>query len=231
MVTPRFDLVGTWLEATYGAAPTPAAAQARRLGAALRLVIDRLVSTAAPAEALAAAADQVEVLATRLAAHDHGGLYRGVAEQHDPAAGYPTAFFEFAPLLGRANPLAPPLTVEVVDGQLIGRATFGEAYEGPPGCVHGGFIAACFDDVLGMVQAASEDLGMTGTLTVRYLAPTPLHQELRFIGTLAGIDGRKVRTRGELWAGDLRTAEAEAVFITVGAEHFRALRQQQRGGC
>jgi acyl-coenzyme A thioesterase PaaI-like protein len=124
--------------------------------------------------------------------------------------------------------VAPPLTVEVVDRQMIGRATFGEAYEGPPGCVHGGFIAACFDDVLGMVQAGAGDLGMTGTLSVRYLAPTPLHRELRFIGTLAGIDGRKVTTRGELWVGDVRTAEAEALFITVGAERFRQMRSRQQ---
>ena len=30
---------------------------------------------------------------------------------------------------------------------------FGAAYEGPPGSVHGGIIAAAFDEVLGMTQS------------------------------------------------------------------------------
>ena len=59
-----------------------------------------------------------------------------------------------------------------------GTVTFGSAYEGPPGHVHGGYVAAAFDELLGMTQSLGGMPGMTGTLTVRYRRPTPLRTEL-----------------------------------------------------
>jgi acyl-coenzyme A thioesterase PaaI-like protein len=179
-----------------------------------------LVANGAPATDLAQAAAAMEAFAARLAEFPHGGLYRNAGVV--AVGGPPATYLEFAPLLGRANPLAPPLTIEVQGAEVVGRARFGAAYEGPPGCVHGGFIAACFDDVLGMVQSVSGQPGMTGRLTVRYLAPTPLGTEVRFVGRLVGVDGRKISTRGDLYAGALRTAEAEALFITVALDRFGA---------
>ena len=32
--------------------------------------------------------------------------------------------------------------LEQLDDRIVGRARFGVAYEGPPGCVHGGYVAA-----------------------------------------------------------------------------------------
>jgi len=196
---------------------------ARRLGAAVRLVIDRMVTTDAPAPELAAAAEQVEALAERLASFRHGGLFHGITPASERSGlSHPPVFFDWAPLLGRSNPVAPPLSMSVVDSRVVGRARFGSAYEGPPGCVHGGFIAACFDDVLGLVQAVSEEVAVTGTLSVRYVAPTPLHAEVRFVGEAVGRSGRKVTTHGELWVGEgdgaVRTAEAEGIFIIVDVE-------------
>ncbi len=56
---------------------------------------------------------------------------------------------------------------------VIGHANFGVAYEGPPGYVHGGIIAAAFDEVLGMAQSLTGNPGMTGTLSIRYRRPDP----------------------------------------------------------
>src|SRR3954447_14888294 len=65
---------------------------------------------------------------------------------------------------GRGNPLAPPLDVEF-DGDITrASAVYGLAYEGPPGHLHGGFVAAAFDDLLGLAQIASGQAGYTGTL-------------------------------------------------------------------
>ena len=36
------------------------------------------------------------------------------------------------------------------------------AYEGPPGYVHGGWVALTFDEILGMTNIASGHPGMTG---------------------------------------------------------------------
>jgi acyl-coenzyme A thioesterase PaaI-like protein len=205
--------------------PSPKRVEARRLGDAMRSVIDRLVATSAPAEDLARAADQLEAIAAALERYPQGRLYDGYAESAN--AGVPHAFFDWSPFLGRSNPLAPPISVEMVDGKVVGRAKFGSAYEGPPGCVHGGFIAAGFDEVLGMTQSLSGMPGMTGRLEVHYRKPTPLHSELRFVGELQGVAGRKISTHAELWAGDVMTAEADGLFISIGAMGFAALMEER----
>lgn len=197
----------------YDAAVTPRRAEMRRLAGAMRLIIERLVATSAPEEELTAAAEALEAVAASLEGYPQGRLFEGFAESAN--AGDPTAFFDHSPIIGRANPIAPPVQLEVVGEKVQGTARYGAAYEGPPGCVHGGHIAAAFDEVLGMTQSLSGQPGMTGTLTVRYRRPTPLHADLRFEGELLRRDGRKIFTAGRLYHGDELTAEAEATFISV----------------
>ena len=47
-------------------------------------------------------------------------------------------------MVGLANPLAPPMTMEADEEAKVirGEVHFGRAYEGAPGCVHGGYLAA-----------------------------------------------------------------------------------------
>lgn len=205
--------------------PTERRAELIRLSEAMRGVLHRLVQTSAPVELLSQAADQVEATAAMLAEHRSGSTYEGFAESAN--AGEPFAFFDHSPMLGRANPLAPPIELSLEDGRIIGRATFGAAYEGPPGCVHGGFIAAAFDEVLGSTQSLSGSPGMTGRLTVHYRSPTPLHAPLRFEGTLERVDGRKIHTIGKLYAGDRLCAEAEGLFISINFSKFAELKAQR----
>lgn len=209
------------------AAPTPRQRELRRAAEAVRLVIDRLVATGAPDESVRDAADRLQEVAGALEGWPRGGNYEGFPESS--TAGTPTAFFDNSPLIGRANPLAPPIHLEVVEGEVRGGAVFGGAYEGPPGCVHGGYIAAAFDEVLGMAQTMAGSPGMTGTLTVRYRSPTPLHRELTFRGRLDRVEGRKILTSGTLHVGDVLCAEAEAVFITVDFARMRAPADEGHG--
>ena len=194
---------------------SPQRAEMRRLADTARVVIDRLVATRAPAEVLEDAANALEAVAASLDGYPRGLSFEGFAESAN--SGDPHAFFDHSPLLGLANPLAPPLRLEVADGKVVGAARFGSAYEGPPGCVHGGYIAAAFDEVLGMAQSLGGRPGMTGTLTVRYRRPTPLHTDLRFDAALDRTEGRKIFTSGRLYnaATDELTAEAEAIFVSV----------------
>ncbi len=205
--------------------PTPRRAELIRLSEAMRGVLHRLVQTSAPDSLIADAADRVEAVASLLAEHRSASNYEGFAESAN--AGEPFAFFDHSPMLGRANPLAPPIELSLVDGRIVGTATFGAAYEGPPGCVHGGFIAAAFDEVLGSTQSLSGAPGMTGRLTVHYRSPTPLHVELRFEGELDRVDGRKIHTLGKLWAGDVLCAEAEGLFISIDFSKFAELKARR----
>lgn len=210
--------------------PPPRRAELRRLADATRAVIDRLVATAAPIEALTAAADALESALAELTAHPQGRLYEGFAEvglAGDTGGDDAIAFFEHSPIIGAANPLAPPVRLEVRDGAVHGSARFGAAYEGPPSSVHGGYIAAAFDEVLGMAQSLSGSSGMTGTLEVRYRRPTPLHTDLRFHATLDRHDGRKLFTSGRLYAGEELTAEAKGLFITVDFAKIAAMMEER----
>ena len=216
------------------AVPSERRSEQHRLADGLRGVLHRLVQTSAPTELISEMADELEALAARLAEHPNASIYEGFAEAAN--AGEPFAFFDHSPMLGKANPLAPPIELWLEGDELIGKATFGAAYEGPPGCVHGGYVAAAFDEVLGSAQSLSGSPGMTARLSVDYRSPTPLHTELRFVGRLERVDGRKIYTRGQLWAGKVLCAEAEGLFITIDFTRFadlkakRALRQAERAG-
>jgi acyl-coenzyme A thioesterase PaaI-like protein len=222
-----FSTMANKIRGISSAEVTPRRAEMRRLADAMRLVLHRLVMSSAPIEELAAAADALEAVAERFEGFEQEGtIYEGFAESAN--AGDPLAFFDHSPMIGKANPLAPPIDLWLGDdGMMHGRATFGAAYEGPPGCVHGGFVAAAFDEVLGSTQSLSGSPGMTGRLTVHYRKPTPLHTELRFEGELVGVDGRKISTVGRLYAGDLLTAEAEGLFISIDFAKFAALKAQR----
>ena len=202
--------------------PSPRRLEMRRLAEAGRLVIERLASTDASHETIEHAAALLEQAATALEGERKVRSYEGFAESAN-AGGDEHAHFDHSPIIGQANPIAPPLRVEWGADVIICRATFGSAYEGPPGSVHGGWIAAAFDEVLGMAQSLGGDPGMTGTLTVRYRKPTPLHRELRFEGRLDHVEGRKKHTVGKLYDGDTLTAEAEGLFISVDFSKIAAM--------
>jgi acyl-coenzyme A thioesterase PaaI-like protein len=130
------------------------------------------------------------------------------------AGGADAALLERSGISGRSNPLAPPLQMHLDDdGICRGTATYGAAYEGPPGCLHGGFVAAAFDDLLGFAQIASGRAGYTGTLTVRMLRPTPLFRPIRYEAGFDRADGRKIWCWGRAWDGDTLLAETEILFI------------------
>lgn len=193
----------------------------RRLAGATRLVVERLVASTAPVDLLTNAAERMESFAELLGGYPHGRTYKGYAEPAN--APRPQEFFDHSPLSGKANPLAPPMDLEVIDGVVHGRVRFGAAYEGPPGCVHGGFVAAVFDEILGMANSLSGEPGMTGTLSVKYRKPTPLRVELRLEATLDRVDGRKRWCSARLHAGDVLCGEAEGLFIAIGLERFKDL--------
>jgi len=133
------------LRTTRDADPTPQRAQARRLATAMRDVIEQLVATKAPAGVLEAAAAELESIADSLDGYPRGHNFEGFADGSFGEAsnsGDPHAFFDHSPLIGLANPLAPPLQLEAVDGRVVGRAwgirvvlrlrAFGSDYDAGP---------------------------------------------------------------------------------------------------
>jgi acyl-coenzyme A thioesterase PaaI-like protein len=195
----------------------PPGPELERLTRALRRVTNQAVHTVASPDELARAAEAIEAVADQLApvtpewAPSVKAFVEGLG---------PEQFFPFSPQIGPYNALAPPIHVEMVDGVVRGSGVLGPAYEGPPGCVHGGMIASLFDEILGVANIAAGVGAMTGTLTIKYRSPTPLMTELTFAARHLGVDGRKVRAVGTIHAGERLCAEAEGIFILVDQSKF-----------
>lgn len=182
----------------------------------MRRIIARLAVVRPPAAELERAAEAAAAFADRLDSLPERGQSWEVSE----AGLMPGDFVGFSPVSGRSNPMAPPVTLRVargaprddvdVDVHITGEATFGPAYEGPPGHVHGGLIAAMFDELLGFAQLSP---GFTAYLHVNYRRPTPLDTVLTLRAWADSVDGRKRIMRGECYAGDQLLTDAEGLFI------------------
>jgi len=156
--------------------------------------------------------------------------------QHDPvspmaSSGARLSYGDMSPLRGLRNPLAPPMQIERgtrADGTpcMIGRAVLSRAYEGPPHGVHGGFVAALFDEILGSAIGLAPPPGVTATLEVRYRHVTPLEQELRFEAWVAQDRGRRIVAQATCSAGETQTASAKGLFVRVD---FDAVRRRMIG--
>ena len=192
-----------------------------RLAQGLRQVLQHSATSTAADDVMSRAADLIDQAAQLLEPGPHGRGYHGSAE--GSVGGVPHGFTSHSPVTGPLNALASIVTLSSSDTEVVADVTFGDAYEGPPGHVHGGLIAAIFDEVLGFAQALSGAPGMTGKLEITYRAPTPLHTPLRVVGRFERIDGRKIFTTGTIHAGDRLCAEAKGLFISVRPERFGAL--------
>ena len=197
-----------------------------RLAQATRQVLQHAATSMADDALVAEAAALVAQAARLLEGGPHGRTYHGTAE--GAVGGTPHGFISYSPVTGPLNALASIVELESSENQITAMVTYGDAYEGPPGCLHGGLIAAIFDEVLGFAQALSGAPGMTGRLEVTYRSPTPLHQPLRVTGRVDGVNGRKIMTSGTIHAGDRLCAEAVGTFISVRAERFAELNQERQ---
>jgi hypothetical protein len=188
-----------------------------RLADAIRRISGVVVGHPVPDEDVARAADQLGALADALEAS--ATLSRRARTQPD-LTGHPQDFFPTSPIIGYANPLAPPVEVwlgegETGDPEIHGRVTFGYPYEGPPTCVHGGVIAELFDELMGAANVIANKPAMTGTLKVRYRKPTPLLTPLDLRARFVRNEGRKVHTWAGIYHEGALTAEADGLFIEV----------------
>ena len=80
------------------------------------------------------------------------------------------------------------------------RLRIGLAHEGPPHGVHGGVIAAVFDELLGHAQQVHEVRALTANLTVRYRAVTPIDEDLELFAQVVHSSGRRWAGPGHLHA-------------------------------
>ena len=122
--------------------------------------------------------------------------------------------------IGRQElPLPPALRtlditpVEAEPGRVSFTLVPSEFHLNPFGLVHGGVSALLLDHLMGATASAGfTRVAMTGTLTLRYVAPLPLG-EVRLAGRVAEDDGRKVVVTATIGTPDRVAVEATGLFI------------------
>jgi acyl-coenzyme A thioesterase PaaI-like protein len=132
----------------------------------------------------------------------------------------------FDVVVGRYNPLALPVALEVDPPKAIGRAMFTTPYEGAPGCVHGASIAGAFDIVLTAANMLAGAAGPTVRLALRFRRPTLLGVESVFEAEVTSRSARRIHTEGQLTQGGQVTVEAQGEFATLGMEEIAALHKR-----
>lgn len=208
-----------------------------RLAEAIRQTISLTVAGQARDEDLENAVRALEAVNAQLAEYEVGEVLRASPPEANPPSTTVPDKEEFfnsylrsttSPVTGLHNPLAPPVRLTVIDARegspsrIVGEVEFGDAYEGVPQCVHGGVLAAMFDEVLGAANLASENPGMTGTIKIRFHRPTPCRRALRIEASWLRREGRKNFSWAGIFDGDELTAEAEGLFVEITQEQFLA---------
>ena len=130
--------------------------------------------------------------------------------------------------IGAYNPCFPAYDIRVDGDRASGAVTFPVAYEGPPGIVHGGFLAVFFDSV---IQHHNCDVGVAGkttSLTVTYRRPTPLLTELQFEVERSAVD-RRITSTARLMADGTVLCEAQMSAVAGNLAQLPAVSPRRVG--
>jgi len=100
--------------------------------------------------------------------------------------------------------------------------TVDEKYQGYPGIVHGGIVAAMLDEAAGRVVLIDnpDRFFVTAKMEIRYRQPVPTETELVIIGRLVRDRRRLVEAHGEIRLPDgAVVAEADVILMDIPAEY------------
>jgi acyl-coenzyme A thioesterase PaaI-like protein len=110
--------------------------------------------------------------------------------------------------------------------------TVPEEYQGYPGLVHGGIMAAMLDEVIGRAAMSGDPdhFTLTARLSLRYRKPVPVAVPLRLVGRIEREKGHLTAGRGELILPDGTVGvEAEATLMDYAVAPDDLERLEQLG--
>lgn len=121
---------------------------------------------------------------------------------------------------GGANAEGMKLAFERDDEKrrIRGRFRLGAKYQGSNGILHGGIIALLLDEAMGKVNRFRDARAVTAELTVEYLKPIRVGEEIHVEAFEREQKGRSLFHEGEIRneAGDL-LARGRGRFVVIGA--------------
>jgi uncharacterized protein (TIGR00369 family) len=107
--------------------------------------------------------------------------------------------------------------------RIVGRFILGDAYQGGGGMGHGGIIALLLDEAMGKACRFREVRAVTAELTVQYLKPVKVHEEIVVEGFETDQKGRNL-----FLAAEIRNAAGEVLargtgrFVVIGQKEKAA---------
>jgi acyl-coenzyme A thioesterase PaaI-like protein len=130
-------------------------------------------------------------------------------------------------ICGLENPIGLHLHIyETEPGVVESQYIAPDHFQGYPGVLHGGIVAALIDEVSGRAQMGGDPLNprfmFTGKLEVKYRKNVPIGKMLKIVGKAL----KTKRNLAESWAGiydaetDELLAEGSTVSINVPKEQF-----------
>lgn len=120
-------------------------------------------------------------------------------------------------------------------GEVQAKITVPDHFQGYPGVVHGGVVAAMLDEVSGRaipMEAGGESTRflVTASLEIRYRRPVPTGQPVELKGHLLSDNGRVAKVRGEIFGQNgVLLAEADGVMVNMPDALLEESRQAQLG--
>ena len=139
-------------------------------------------------------------------------------------------------ICGLENPVGLHLHIyETEPGVIETKYIAPDHFQGYPGVLHGGIVAAILDEVSGRAHMGSDPMQprfmFTGKLEIKYRKNVPIGKLLKIIGKAGKVKGKLV----ESWAGiydnetDELLAEANALHINVPQEKLDMSKLEELG--
>jgi len=103
-----------------------------------------------------------------------------------------------------------------VNRRIMGRFVLGVRYQGGGGFAHGGIIALLLDEAMGKVCRFRDVRAVTAELTVEYLKPVKVENEIVVEGRESEMQGRNLFMTGEIRneSGDV-LARGKGRFVVI----------------
>jgi len=139
-------------------------------------------------------------------------------------------------ICGLENPVGLHLHIYEIEPGVVESTYFApEHFQGYPGVLHGGIVAAIIDEVSGRAHMGSDPMTprfmFTAKLEVKYRKNVPIGKQLKIVGKA----GKSKARSAEAWAGiydaetDELLAEGTTLLMNVPAEQFDNSRLNELG--
>jgi len=126
---------------------------------------------------------------------------------------------------GLANPFGLHLRFyDTGPGEVTAEITIPNHYQGYPGVVHGGIVAAMLDEAAGRAHMGGDPprFMFTARLEIQYRKNVPIGQPLRLVGLAGKTKGRTAASTSAIYDLDgLLLAEAETLMVNVPDETLK----------